>query len=281
MIERSDRAKYAKHVFYSSYNDVDIFIEDTAVESKKLYVQIFGRALEFGIKLTQVFPIGAREKVLAACAKDQGDRARGAVYIVDGDFEILTSKSYNLKRLYVLKRYSIENYLVDEDAVVSILNEEVLDQDRDEIKRTLDFDKWLSAISSDLRPLVIAAAVGKHKSCGVKTAKIPLSEITSCEFGLVDKGKIAAKVEEISFATDALHGAGAFHLACRSVSARLSNVDADCLIRHAPGKNLVFPLLKRRVRSVFNFQHGDAALRLRLAMKCSVDELMDIREVLT
>lgn len=277
MIERGDKAKYAKHVFYTSLNDVDVFIEDTAVESKKIYVQLLRRALGGDIKLSQVFPIGTKSRVIDRCQADQGKRNRPAVYIVDGDLDYLTGVAQpSLQRFYRLKRYCIENYFVDESAWVEVLNEEVVSHDREEIKRILDFENWISRLAVGLKPLVIASAVTRVKQCGLPNVNIPISHLCSCESGDVDQGKILAKVAELKTATDTRYGVGVFDTDADQVSRRLSSGGAAGLLAHVSGKSLLFPLVKRRSKTLFRFSHNDATLRLRLSMRCDVSELADI-----
>ncbi|MBN8791453.1 MAG: DUF4435 domain-containing protein [Stenotrophomonas nitritireducens] len=282
MIERSEASKYAKHVFFSAFNDVDIFIEDTAVEAKKIYVELIGRALGGGIKLSQVFPIGSKEKVLKRCAADQGGRPRKAVYIVDGDFDCFCEIPFpNIKRLYRLERYSVENYLFDEDAVVRVLDEEIVDRDEAQIRRDLDFNGWMAGISQAVRRLTIACAVGKFHGCCVPVVNYPIQDICSTECGAVDEVKVGEKIESIKSSVDSIRGDGEFSRRFEISDSNFPVGDGvSWVIRFAPGKTVLLPLLKRRLRSSFGFSHKDTSFRLRLAKRADVSGLSNIAKYL-
>lgn len=277
MIERGDKAKVAKQVFFHGLNDLDVFIEDTAVESKKIYMQLLKRVFGADVSLAQIFPIGEKSKVIAQCAKDQGARKRKAVYIVDGDHDEISGIALPpLIRLYRLKRYCIENYFIDENAVVSVLDEEITARSKEEIGRILDFEGWVAAVSSNVRQLIVASVVGHIAKCGLSTVNIPLAELCSCQSGLVDSRMISAKAAVLEKATDRIHGPGIFGAHAAAVESRLPASSSRCMLAHCSGKVFLLPLLKRRARHLFGFSHSDAALRLRLAMKCDVSELQDL-----
>ncbi|MGO4266140.1 MULTISPECIES: DUF4435 domain-containing protein [unclassified Stenotrophomonas] len=280
MIERSESSRYAKHVFFSKFNDVDIFIEDTAIESKKIYVELLTRALGGGIKISQVFPIGSKSKVISKCREDQGERARKAVYIVDGDFDVLCSVDHpGFKRLYRLDRYSIENYLLDENALLKILDEEVLDRDERQIGALLEYHSWMSKLATSIRRLTVAAAVGKRRSCGVPVVNFPISEICSTECGSVDDAKIEARIDRIRRGVEARCEMGEFDRDCCDIENNFpANDPLSWVLRHTPGKTILFPLLRRRLRHLFNFSHNDASFRLRLAKKADARSLSGISE---
>jgi hypothetical protein len=277
MLERSDDAKFAKHVFFAPFNDLDIFIEDTAVESKKMYAQILRRSLGSQIQINQVFPIGSKSKVLAKCAENQGARLRKAVFIIDGDFDVLFGNNLPpLKRLYRLKRYCIENYLLDEGSVVSILDEEQASRDESAISAELDFPAWQERIAADLLPLVLGSCVAFHRNCGLATTSFPLSEISSCTTGLVDSAKITAKVAAFEAATDSKHGVGTFRAELNELAKRIPVESVRTVFLFASGKNILLPLLKRRLQSLFGFAPSSVSFKLRIALRCDVSEFADL-----
>lgn len=281
MIARSDGAKYAKHVFFTAFNDLDVFIEDTAVESKKMYAEIIRRALGGDVSISQVFPIGSKNKVIDQCSKNQGVRTRKAVFLIDGDFDVLSGSSIpSLKRLYRLKRYCIENYLIDESSLLSILDEELHSKDVAIIKAELNFDGWRKIIADDLAPLVLSSCVGLNRACGLPAVNYPLSDICSCTTGFVDVNKIASKVVAFKAATDLKHGAGVFDSDFTSIEASAPASKTDLVFFHASGKALLLPLLKKRLMTLFGYAPSAIPFKLRIAMRCNVAELKDIAAVI-
>ena len=111
MFERTSAAKSAASIFYEEYNDIDIYIEDTAKGYRKIFKELLNKALDSKFEIDQVFPIGNREEVIAECEKNQLNSGRKRVYIVDGDLYLLNGNDRDdLKGLFVLPRYCIENY---------------------------------------------------------------------------------------------------------------------------------------------------------------------------
>ena len=129
MLRRGLLARKAKALFYHKFNDVDIYVEDTGLGAKKLYEIVFGRVFEGRYRVAEIFPLGGRQAVIDKCKGDSLDSERPRVYVIDGDLELMIGvKARKDKRLVVLSRYCIENYLVDELAALSILDEEDLEE---------------------------------------------------------------------------------------------------------------------------------------------------------
>ncbi|WP_082578380.1 DUF4435 domain-containing protein [Lysobacter sp. Root690] len=273
MLQRSAAAKYAKHVFFTSFNDVDIFIEDTAIESKKIYMEIIRRAIGQEVSLAQIFPIGSKSKVLAQCAADQGARERKCVCIIDGDYDVLLgTPKPSLIRLFRLSRYCIENYLIDEQAILSVLDEEVVSMDLSSIRKIFDFSQWVEAVSRHLSKFVVASGVACQRRCGIATVNIPLSELSTCYTGHVDQIKISQKIIDFEVATDAKHGTGIFAADCAQVRRRHSIGDDELTLFFCSGKNLLLPLLKRRLQKSFAITTSSASFKLRVAKRCNIDD---------
>jgi hypothetical protein len=175
MIKRSEAALVAKAKFFTAFNDIDVYVEDTANESRKVYVELLNRVFDKKILISQVFPIGSKPTVIRRCEADQGDRARPAVYIVDGDYDCLATGPSKLLRLYRLRRYCIENYLVDPRAVIDVVNDDSIHEDEAEIEKKIDFDGWLQKISPALSTLVLAMIAGMRRQCGLPTVRVKSS----------------------------------------------------------------------------------------------------------
>src|SRR5690242_18796316 len=76
---------------FRRYNDIDIYVEDTA--NRNMYEVLFNRMLEGHAKVERIFQLGGREAVIASCKNDQQDTHRKRIYIVDGDFDYLLGNS--------------------------------------------------------------------------------------------------------------------------------------------------------------------------------------------
>lgn len=279
-LRRSDRARYAAQVFYRNFNDVDIFIEDTAVETKKIYINLLKRVLGDAVSFSQIFPIGDKNRVYQRCASDQGERSRPAVYIVDGDHdELLDQPKPIMRRLYKLDRYCVENYLFDGDAAASYLDDEVVDRSREQIESSLNFENWLAGISSHLVRQVQAVIVAHRKGCadGLPRANWPLTKLCSTDDGEVDCALVDAILHSCKERVDRKHGAGSFEAERSLVSRHFCCLDTTATLKFVSGKTVLLPLLRRRIKGLFGISANEALFRLRLSKVCDVSELERIR----
>jgi hypothetical protein len=141
------RAPYSGQAYrlFTDYNDVQVFIEDAGFEN--LYREIFRCN---GVKIRKVFSKNGKEAILEA-ARACNDKQ--CVFIVDRDWDDVLGISYALKNLVVLKKHSIENYLLDYSGFYAIV---VADNPREDIEIIFSrsiFDSIVNDVSHRLRPL--------------------------------------------------------------------------------------------------------------------------------
>src|SRR5690606_19852845 len=99
-----------------------------------------------GHKVNKLISLGGKSKVIDACRADQVKRDVKRVYIVDGDLDILNDTNLNgLNFLFVLEKYCIENYLIQEEALIEIIHDNVLIE-KEKIRKVLSFENWLKGI---------------------------------------------------------------------------------------------------------------------------------------
>lgn len=274
---RSERARRAMSAFYERFNDVDIYVEDTAVESKKIYCELISRALAHRFSVSQIFPLGSKDVVIAHCQADQGVRTRPALYIVDGDYDLLTSvPDPALKRFYRLKRYSIENYLIDPAALVDILADESTVQDIGHIEKNFDFEGWVNHVQDPLERLTLACVVAHISRNGLPTVNVDLGLIRGLRDDFVDPQKVATFVASYEAATDAKRGAGVFANSLSQISARTVDSGFIFVRNYLPAKIITMPLIFSRVRRKFRIQTSNVLLKCKLARRCDLGDIRDI-----
>jgi Protein of unknown function (DUF4435) len=162
------RAAQAIGFLKAHSNDIDIFVEDYAAPS--LWLKLIRRYLPTGIKIGSVTPLGGRKEVLDACRLDQASGGRKRLYIIDADMDLLTGKPKpRLKRLYRLKRYCVENYLVSQGAVIEAVMSLSPRLTPAAAASSIDLSTWLSSNETNLRSLFTAYAALEHLSVGVAT----------------------------------------------------------------------------------------------------------------
>ncbi len=198
MIERTIKGKKAKSVFFQKFNDIDIYVEDTSKGSKKFYNVLLSRVLSEKYKISTVFPLGNKDAVIKECQNDN-DFKRLKLYIVDGDLDLLLNNNKNnLNRLYVLKRYCIENYLIDEEAIIALLHEEDLQQTVDKIEKLFDYQAWLKENELALFDLFLLYAISKKYSLEIPTVSYPVNQLVSSNTGFIDSDKLQKRKKTVA-----------------------------------------------------------------------------------
>ncbi|NIK40837.1 hypothetical protein FHY12_003162 [Xanthomonas arboricola] len=282
MIERSLSGKFAKHKFFTKYNDIDVFIEDTAIGSKKIFTEILRRLIDGGISINCVFPIGPKAAVVKKCQYDQGFRDRKAIYIIDGDYDVALSRpAPTLKRIYRLKRYCIENYLLDDSAIASVINDSELDKDFQSIVNDLDMISWRRNVTPHLNEVARALVAASIKTCDrLPTVKIDLREIQAEVHDKIDPIKAKEFVQKYRTEIDKKHGQNTFLQTVQKFDSLNGGTGIDFNL-HASGKSLILPLLRKRIERKLNFDLTDFPLfKARLASRCDISELKDLVEMI-
>jgi hypothetical protein len=277
MLERSESARYAKAKFFEGFNDVDIFVEDTAEESKKIYCELLSRALNNQLGIAQVFPLGPKDSVIKRCAADQGERARPAVYIIDGDYDFLSGVSIPpLKRLYRHERYSIENYLCDGDAIVAVISDESVKEDFAASKLTYDFSGWALRAAPPLYELTLACVIAHLTNCGLPSVNIPLASIRGSHGDHVDEVKVKNLIATYVTAIDAKLGAGSYERLRLDILKRSSFDHQKFVTFFTPAKAVLMPLLTARIIRKSKMTMSKALLKCKLAKRCDVADFASI-----
>jgi len=271
-LERSITAKKAKAVFFHKFNDIDIYIEDTSKGSRKLYSEMFTRAFHGKYRIDTVFPLGDKHTVVSLCTADQEEGQRLRLYIVDGDLELLTGcNPSGLRRLFVLDRYSIENYLVDHSAIVSLLNEEDVEQRLEEIERAFAFDDWVQSNEQELFELFLLYAIAKQRCSEFPTTSFPVKRLISSDLGIVDRAKIAIRKQEVERYLQKTVSPQLLDETKEAIARHVSR-DQRSKLRFVSGKDLMLLLLVR-MRRTTKLRADNEVIKQRLAMKCDVSEL--------
>jgi hypothetical protein len=278
MLERRIAAKSASSLFYEEYNDVDIYIEDTAVGYRKIFKELLNRALGSKFSIEQVFPIGNREEVIAECEKNQNPAGRKRVYIVDGDFYLLNGGDReDLKGLFVLPRYCVENYFFNEDAIAQTAYEEEAEMEIDDILKGIDFNNWLNENEKTLLELFIVYAICFKHIPSEQTIGFKVTKLCSSNSGIVCPDKINARITELRGKLITFFGEERLELEIGIIKEKIKNKDKK-LLRFVSGKDYLLPLMIARLQSFLKFSPSSTTLRIRLAMKSEVEELKDIEK---
>lgn len=271
--ERSNAGLSAKSVFFEEYNDIDIYIEDTAHGYVKLFTEIFSRLFEGEYKISNVFPLGGRQAVIDECTRWQGIFTRPSLYIVDGDMYLLTGKNHpELDGLYALPMYCIENMLIDENALIEILNEEDAVKLKDQIQSDFDFESWMEHNLPSLKKLYTEYAVCFDLCPDIQTVSYPISSLVSSNRGELDEVKVSNRVSTLKAEVIDRAGATAYYERYEMFSSKI-NDSVDSISKYISGKDCLIPLMLTRSRLIVNTKISNLNFKLRLAMKCDIEPL--------
>lgn len=177
---RSADGLAALDLFYSNFNDLNFFVEDT--EQENLYETILTKLFS-NYKITRIFPLGGKTAVLKHAADPQNKASAGKnIYILDKDFDDFLGKISNTQNVYYLERYCIENYLIEEAAICELVVEHHPRKKRPEISSTLNIPKTFEDIISELRNLFLLFYCSQLFELGIKNCSSKAEE-----FGLRNK----------------------------------------------------------------------------------------------
>ena len=166
-----------RSIFYNQ--DINIFVEDTNKEY--LYEEILKRLLDDKYKIETVFPLGGKNKVLSEYIR-QGELNNNGVpnlFLVDGDFDkyidyesvkridyqgskesdeevsqFVRGKIIQSDSVIYLETYNIENYFIDENAVIKYIKG-IIQKTDSELMSILDFNSWRNRVVNESKDLFV------------------------------------------------------------------------------------------------------------------------------
>jgi hypothetical protein len=277
MLERSSAAKYASPVFFENYNDFDVYVEDTATGYTKIFANLLSRAIDENVALERVFPLGARDQVISAAGDSLiTTKNRKSIFIIDGDLYLLLGEREKLpENVICLPRYCIENFLFDEDALISLIDEENHNLSQARIRELLDYQGWINRSREPLKRLFIAYAVSQKLSTGIKTVSCGYSGICLNSAGEIDSNKVDENIDVIKTEIVCRFGLVQYIDAERTIVENIKN-DVCFLETYVSAKDFSLPLLILRIKKISSTKPPTLNLKLRLSMKSNISPLKSV-----
>lgn len=155
----------ATDVFYVSYNDYNFYVEDQ--DQENLYFEILKKKFP-NVQLAKIFPLGGKPNVIKHAMEDDSAESTKRVYILDKDFDDLLGKKEKIRGVFYLDRFCIENYLIEEDAIVELVHESVPKEKISETKVNLSLDRVFDQVTSELQPLFAIFYIIQREGLGIK-----------------------------------------------------------------------------------------------------------------
>lgn len=140
-MEYSSDARQLVSAFTQFRNSINVYTEDDD-KDKKFYVTLLKRLFQgTGIIINDVTPLGCCDNVIEACRTDNDSFPK--IYIVDGDIDLMVNPKAPIDHLFVLSRYSIENYVIDENAFYRVYDELDYKHDEQTLRTLVDFNSMM------------------------------------------------------------------------------------------------------------------------------------------
>ncbi len=273
--ERSLAAKSAKSVLFEEFNDIDIYIEDTAEGYEKIFKELFSRVFQGKYKVSKVFPLGDRCAVVREHKKQCKNIKRPTLFVIDGDLFLMQENRLRSERgLFVLPCYCIENVLLDIDQIYQLLNEEDHTTDRDELINKFNYTEWLGENYKHLIYLFIEYGISFALTPELQTISYPITKLVSSDKGIVDKDKIQKRIQDLHNEILGKVSHEEINLLRKKIESVVP-ISYDSLYIYVSAKDYLLPLLLTRFRTITKSKATNINIKLRLAMKCNIELLTE------
>lgn len=150
----SESALLNRVLFYSDYNDINIFVEDEYKEF--IYENIFQRMFNYKVEINKIYPMKGKKGVEKAF-QEYGKEYDGkpAIYLVDGDFDLVMGKEMISSPNYIyLERYNIESYYIEEKAVLKYMAGKMKTTQKN-VSEKIEYFGWENMIYDAMKELFI------------------------------------------------------------------------------------------------------------------------------
>ncbi|QMD26102.1 DUF4435 domain-containing protein [Citrobacter freundii] len=274
---RGANANSAKSVLYEEFNDIDIYIEDTADGYEKIFHEIMSRVFDGKYLISKIFPLGDRGQVIATCRSHNS--ARPSLYIIDGDLYCLCGErtDTNIPGLYTLPFYCIENLLINQEAIHQALNEECIHLLKEDAIDKFSYDAWMNNTCKPLLDLFIEYALSFSLNPAEPTVSIKVSNYLIDNSGHVDASKINKKIYELMNKTIAVVGEEDYRNKKEIIMSRLKGSVWDDIM-YISGKDYLLPLIFMRMRKISNSTFENIKIKMRISTRCSIDAILDCHD---
>lgn len=154
----TDEAELNRYLFYKEINEINFFVEDKNKEFE--YETILEKLFQGKYKIVSIIAANGKEGVKQAFAefgeKSNDDSQKNNFYIVDGDFDEYIHNGEMIKNSHFiyLRKYNIENYFIDEKAVLKFAKGKLHILDH-RVRERINFEYWKDTIVEQAKRLFL------------------------------------------------------------------------------------------------------------------------------
>lgn len=255
-------------VIWSQFNDINFYVED--IDQENFYLQVLKKLFPT-IKIKKIFPLGGKDKVITEAKKSL--RSKKKVFILDLDFDEILNRKEKLKNVFYLKKYSIENYLLDNEAIYELIREENPKIKTTDIKAKFNLTDFANECYNLFNLLSCHFLIINKYELGLNYLKVEPQR--DCDFTTPNccikptvinpyftsvENELRIKKPRLKYSTQV------------NIHKKHFNTATKCLI-NTPGKYLI-NLLKIKLRKLFNFcQTSIETFTYRLTKNCIFADL--------
>ena len=271
---RNDNYRLAEDIFYVQFNDISFYIED---EEQENFFFCILKNLFPDIRIDRIFPLNGKENVINESNSSLGDNKK--VFIVDKDFDDILNKMNSNENLFYLERYSIENHLIEKEAIVEYIIGEKPKLKREDIDNTLDLDSHIENINNKLSELIHLHLVVKNKCSNLKNVSLNHERFFDFNNGdfAIKPAQIDAYKVQIRNELNNIDGRLTLESQVRKVKSVININSNELCVKHVPGKYLI-KMIKQVIESLFGLvSRNIESFCYRLANNCSFTSLNGLK----
>ena len=258
-LEFSTEQKQVSGIFYNnSHNGIIIYTEDTD-DDKLFYLKFYNHLLDgTGVKVEDVIQLGNCDTVTQASVDDT-DYSFPKLYVIDGDIYLTYKPKESKERLFVLDRYCIENYLLDEESICHAI--QAYDpKSLDKIKASFDYGNLMNVFTNLMVPIYYYYSILSEENKKRKTTKTAGYQLKKLK-DLYDFKSNSPKEDLINRFKEDWHKE-LLNLSGIDESYIQEKLDArkekypltvDSLIKIVSGKDYIIPFFRSHAAKKFNF----------------------------
>lgn len=263
MLKWPERARAAIRKLFEPLQDIDIYVEDANDEA--FYRCLFNCVAHDTAKIARVFALGGREAVISK-ARTYDHSLRRALFIIDGDLSWVKGEpAPNIVGLHRHEAYCIENLLMCEHAIATVLSQEIVSTP-DEAQKKLAYQSWCNFIRPHMTELFAAFAAAHDidetiptvsQGVGVMCVKHKKTKNTE-----LDPAKVKRAKERALVAAEAKASKAEVSARFEALRERINGLPNP--LYAASGKDFLLPLLDFHIQT-FGVRIRRKSLRVRLA----------------
>jgi|GEM_PF-1108125 len=237
----------AEDVFFVQFNEISFFIEDT--EQENFYYNILKKLFP-NIQIEKIFPLNGKDNVINDCKKNIGNKSK--IYLVDKDFDDILNQKLNIENLFYLNRYSIENYLLEENSIIEYIICEKPKLKKSSIILKLNLDNLIEVIKNALKQIIHLFILVQKKCPKLRNISLNYERFFDFNNGnfTIKQAQFDSYVNEVINELNSIDKRLKFQTQYKKVQKDFNWDTNEICIVHYPGK-FIIRMLKQCIESVF------------------------------